>query len=71
MSYPALGDATITIPSADLQNIVLSALGKEGIVDAPTVNPDGTMSTTGVNIGGMSLTNWALIGVAAYFFLRK
>jgi hypothetical protein len=65
--YPALGDATITIPSADLQNIVLSALGKTGTIDT-TTNPDGTMTAS---VGGMSITNWLLIGVAAYFLLRK
>jgi hypothetical protein len=72
MSYPALGDAVITIPSSDLQSIVLTALGKQGIIDAPTTNPDGSMTTTGISVGGMSVTNWALIGVAAYFlFFRK
>lgn len=67
MAYATLNDATIVIPSKDLSDIVLAAVG---------INPNASAATNVSNIAAASgvvssAWIWGGVAVAAFFLLRK
>jgi glutaminase len=67
MSYPSLGDATITIPSSDLKDIVLAAVG----ISPSQSAAENIASISQASVVSNPMLIWGAIAVAAFFILRK